>query len=228
MTDALKELLIRTSPITAIAAFYFVLIQLRRARWKALALNLGAKYISQGPFKTGRLEGSRQGIEFYIATNVKFSSLVVPLKNTGIPFALFSEFFSEPPDWKYAFTVGNNTQRCFFTTITMRHVALRLPDVYHKAVSTRMASVIPTVLSMADTLGQCAFWIHTQGAEFRCSGILKESDRIDAALRVLKEMATEIEKNPITQEAEPAAASVREARSGRENHDKLWNGHRAG
>ena len=54
--------------------------------------------------------------------------------NRGIPLHVHGHFFNPFPNWKYAFTLADRTERLFFTHITLQNVGVPLDEKYRVAV----------------------------------------------------------------------------------------------
>src|ERR1700739_4633159 len=102
---------------------YFADVQLRRRKYRQIANALGAEYQSQGLFKTGKIAGSgnhrNYTVENVVAGRATWTTVEMPCLNQGIPLHIHGRFFKTFPDWKYAFTRGERTERVFNTHITL-------------------------------------------------------------------------------------------------------------
>jgi len=98
--------------ICIIALPYFVLIQRRKFKYKKAAQFLGGKYIDQGFFKTGKIEGKRKEKKFAIesievgdrAAETHFRTFfTISCKNNGPLLLLKAKFFKDFPNWNHIY-----------------------------------------------------------------------------------------------------------------------------
>jgi hypothetical protein len=117
-----------------IAGFFsFLLIivlcsyQLRRRKYEQIANELGAEYQSQGLFKSGKIAGSSNHRKYTVenedGARGSGSCTVIEMQcvNKGISLHIHGRFFKNFPDWKYAFTEGDRTERVFVTNVTLQN-----------------------------------------------------------------------------------------------------------
>lgn len=183
-------------PIVALVLLYGLLIQYRQWRWKRLARELGAVFISEGLLKTGRIEGHADGRDYAIFTNVSWSSILLRAANPGMPFGVMTECFADFPDWRFAFTVGVRPASERIPRLVPPQALLRLPEPHQPAFVALFRPFVDDV-QRSQALGSGAFWFLPTLAEFRCNGMIRGRDRVLAALRLLSVMADQVERNPI-------------------------------
>jgi len=162
-----------------------------------MARSLGATYCSMGLFKTGRIVGEIGGRQYIVGTDVSNSGVIMPFTYEGIPIGLPPKFFTSFPDWRYALTVGENRQRCFVTHVTFKGVSILLPEVYRERVAEAFKTLRRFYPPVEDRIGDGYLWLHSEGAEFKCSGIFSDLERIKAIITLLFEAAEVVEKHPI-------------------------------
>src|SRR5579862_7621404 len=131
--------------LVSIAGFILFLLllvlcsyQLRRRKYQQIAEQLGAEYQSQGLFKAGKIAGAsnhrKYTIENVVWGRATWTTVEMQCSNKGIPLHLHGRFFKEFPNWKYAFTIGDRTERVFVTDITLQNVGIPLKEKYRTQV----------------------------------------------------------------------------------------------
>ncbi|HID69823.1 MAG TPA: hypothetical protein EYP35_05025 [Desulfobacterales bacterium] len=95
--------------ICLIGLFYFCLIQRRKLRYKEIALYLGAGYIKESIFKTGKIAGLRKAKKYTVepievgdrAAETHFRTFFsIECKNKGMLLLIKAGFFEKFPDWE--------------------------------------------------------------------------------------------------------------------------------
>jgi hypothetical protein len=114
---------------------------LRNGRFPAAELEcsrLIAEYQSQGLFKTGKIAGAsnhrKYTVENVVRGRATWTTVEMPCFNKGIPLHIHGRFFKTFPNWKYAFTRGDRTERVFVTHITLQNVGIPLEEKYRTEV----------------------------------------------------------------------------------------------
>jgi hypothetical protein len=190
-----------------IAGFFFFLliiycvhIQLRRRKYQQIARELGAEYQSQGLFKTGKIAGSSNNRKYTVENEdgARGSSIwtIIELQcaNKGIPLHIHGRFFKNFPNWKYAFTRGDRTERVFVTNVTLQNVGIPLQEEYKIEVQGLFQEF---ALLNYDFLRKGLIQIEQDTISFTIHGILKKLEVIRQILSVLARVADRIESEPI-------------------------------
>jgi hypothetical protein len=179
---------------------YCVHVQLRRRKYRQIANALGAEYQSQGPFKTGKIAGSINHRNYTIE-NVEgargssvWTIIEMQCANNGIPLQIHGRFFKAFPNWKYAFTKGDRTERVFVTNITLQNVGIPLEEKYRIEVQGLFQEF--SLLNYA-ILRKGHLRIEQDSMSFSIGGILKKLEVIQQILSVLTRVADHIESAPI-------------------------------
>src|SRR5215470_11872073 len=132
--------------LVSIGGFFFFLLilvlcsyQLRRWKYRQLARELGAEYQSQGLFNSGKIAGAINRKKYTVETvdggrGGTWTTVRMQCVNKGIPLHIHGHFFNPFPNWNYAFTVGDRTERVFFTHLTLQNVGIALEEKYRPAV----------------------------------------------------------------------------------------------
>jgi hypothetical protein len=179
---------------------YCAHIQLRRRKYRQIANELGAEYQSQGLFKTGKIAGSSNHRKYTVenADGARVSStwtiIEMQCANKGIPLQIHGRFFKAFPNWKYAFTKGDRTERVFVTNVTLQNAWISLEEKYKIEVQS---------LFQEFALLNCAFLrkgllrIEQDSMSFSIGGILRKLEVIREILSVLTNVADRIESAPI-------------------------------
>jgi hypothetical protein len=193
-----------------LAGFFFILlviycvdVQLRRRKYQTIANALGAEYQSQGLFKTGKIAGTSDHREYTIENvdGSRGSSMWTIIKmqcgNKGIPLQIHGRFFKTFPNWKYAFTKGDRTERVFVTSVTLQNVGIPLDEKYRTEVQGLFQEF--ALLNYA-FLRKGLLRVEQDSMSFTIGGILKKLEVIQQILSVLTRVAGHIESAPIVQQ----------------------------
>jgi hypothetical protein len=177
---------------------YFVHVQLRRRKYQQIASELGAEYQSQGLFKTGIISGAsnhrKYSVENVVRGRATWTTVEMPCLNKGIPLHIHGRFFTTFPNWKYAFTRGDRTERVFVTHITLQNVGIPLEEKYRVEVQGLFQEA--GLLNFA-LLRKGVVSIEQNTISFTVSGTLKKLEVIRGILSVLTRVADRIESSPI-------------------------------
>ena len=177
---------------------YFVHVQLRRRKYRQIANELGAEYQSQGLFKTGKIAGSsnhrKYTVENVVWSRATWTTVEMPCLNKGIPLHIHGRFFKTFPNWKYAFTTGDRTERGFVTHITLQNVGIPLEEKYRIEVQGlfQEAELVNYALLRKGRLR-----IEQETISFTVNGTLKKLEVLRQILSVLSTVADRIESAPI-------------------------------
>jgi hypothetical protein len=190
-----------------IASFFFFLliiycvhIQLRRRRYRQIASELGAEYQSQGSFKSGKIAGSGNNRKYTVENedgargSSTWTVIQMQCVNKGIPLHIHGRFFKNFPNWKYAFTRGDRTERVFVTNVTLQNVGIPLEEKYKLEVQGLFQEF--ALLNYA-FLRKGLLRIEQDTMSFTIRGILKDLEVIRQILSVLTRLADRIESEPI-------------------------------
>jgi len=177
---------------------YFVHVQLRRRKYRQIANELGAEYQSQGLFKTGKIAGAsnhrKYTVENLVLGRATWTTVEMPCLNKGIPLHIHGRFFKTFPNWKYAFTRGDRTERVFVTHITLQNVGIPLEEKYRVEVQGLFQE---TALINYALLRKGVISIEQDTISFTVSGTLKKLEMIRQILSALTKVAERIESEPI-------------------------------
>lgn len=114
--------------------------------------------------------------------------------NRGIPLRIDGHFFRDFPDWRYAFTQGNKTERVFVTNVTLQGVGIPLEAKYKVEVQSLFQEF--ALLDYA-FLRKGIIRIEQNSMSFMIHGILKRLEVIQQILSALTKVAERIESAPI-------------------------------
>ena len=172
--------------------------QLRRRKYRQIANELGAEYQSQGLFKAGKISGAsnhrKYTIENVVWGRATWTTVEMPCLNKGIPLHIHGHFFKEFPNWKYAFTIGDRTERVFVTDITLQNVGIPLDEKYRIEVQGLFQE---TALLDYAWLRKGLISIEQETISFKVNGTLKKVEVIRQILSALSTVADRIESAPI-------------------------------
>jgi hypothetical protein len=193
--------------LVSIAGFFFFLLiivlcsyQLRRRKYQQIANELGAEYQSQGLFKSGKIAGSSNHRKYTVENEEgargSGSLTVIEMQcvNKGIPLHIHGRFFKNFPNWKYAFTLGDRTERVFVTSITLQNVGIPLEEKYKIEVQGLFQEF---ALLDADVFRKGDIRIGQDTMSFTVHGILKKLEVIRQIISILSGVADRIESAPI-------------------------------
>ena len=192
--------------IVSIGGFFcFLLIlvlcsyQLRRRKYRQIANELGAQYQSQGLFKSGMIAGAINHRKYTVETKDRgrggtWTMVRMQCANKGIPLHIHGRFFNSFPNWKYAFTTGDRTERVFFTHITLQNAGIPLEKQYQVEVQSLFQE--PALLNYG-FLRHGNWGIDQDSMVFTISGALRKVDVIQQILSVLTGVADRLEAAPI-------------------------------
>jgi hypothetical protein len=183
-----------------LSIIYCVHVQLRRRKYRWIATELGADYQSQGPFKTGTIAGSSNHRNYTVENqdgargSSTWTIFEMQCANRGIPLQIHGGFFKAFPNWKYAFTKGDRTERVFSTHITIQNAGIQLEEKYRIQVEGLFQEF---ALFNYAFLRKGLLRIEQDTMSFMIGGILKNLDMIRQILSVLTGIADRIESEPI-------------------------------
>jgi len=190
-----------------IASFFFFLliiycvhIQLRRRRYRQIASELGAEYQSQGSFKSGKIAGSSNNRKYTVENedgargSSTWTVIQIQCVNKGIPLHIHGRFFKNFPNWKYAFTRGDRTERVFVTNVTLQNVGIPLDEKYRIEVQDLFQEF---ALRNVDILRKGQVRIEQDSMSFTIHGVLRKLEVIREIVSVLATVAERIESAPI-------------------------------
>jgi hypothetical protein len=114
--------------------------------------------------------------------------------NKGIPLFIYGRFFKNFPNWKYAFTLGDRSERVFVTNITLQNVGIPLEEKYKIELRGLFQEI---ALLDADIFGKGDIRIGQDTMSFTVHGILKKLEVIRQIILILTGVADRIESAPI-------------------------------
>jgi hypothetical protein len=177
---------------------YWVQIQYLRWKYRQIARELGTEYQAQGFLKAGKIAGSSNNraytIENVIRGRSTWTTVTMQCVNKGIPLHLHGGFFKNFPNWKYAFTRGERTERVFVTNVTLQNAGIPLEEKYQMEVQARFQEF---ALLNCTFLRKGLLEIEQGSMSFSISGVLKKLEAIQQILSVLTRIAERIESEPI-------------------------------
>jgi hypothetical protein len=193
--------------LVSIAGFFFLLLilvlcsyQLRQRKYQQIANELGAEYQWQGLFKAGKISGASNHRKYTVENEEgargSGSLTVIEMQcvNKGIPLQIHGRFFKNFPNWKYAFTRGDRTERVFVTNVTLQNVGIPLDEKYRIEVQDLFQDF---ALLDADILRKGQLRIEQDLMSFTIHGVLRKLEVIREILSVLATVAERIESAPI-------------------------------
>jgi hypothetical protein len=190
-----------------IAGFLFFLLiivlcsyRLRQRKYRQIANELGAEYQSQGLCKSGKIAGSSNNRKYTVENEEgargsgSWTVIEMQCVNKGIPLHLHGRFFKNFPNWKYAFTEGDRTERVFVTNVTLQNMGIPLEEK-NKIEVQRLFQEF--ALLDYPFLRKGFLRIERDSISFTISGFLKKLEVIRQMLTLLATVADRVEAQPI-------------------------------
>ena len=175
--------------------------QLRRRKYQQIANELGAEFQSQGGlFKSGKIAGFSDRRKFTVENEEgargsgSFTVIKMQCMNKGIPLHIHGRFFKNFPNWKYAFTEGDRTERVFVTNVTLQNVGIQLEEKYRIEVQGLFQEF---ALLNSEILEKGQVRIEQESMSFTVHRVLRKVEVIREILSVLSTVADRIESAPI-------------------------------
>ena len=176
--------------------FYFSVVQLRRRKYRTLAVAMGAEYLSQGVFKTGKIAGTSNGRKYEVeikpggARNRSLWTVTeMECTNKGITLHVYGRFFKNFPNWP-----GGQTERLIGANVILRSVGTPLPEQYRTEAQGFFQE-----FAIADGAflrpGQIV--VAQDYVSLKLPGVVKKQEEIQKALSVLTRLADRIESAAI-------------------------------
>ena len=188
---------------------YWVQIQFLQWKYRQMARELGAEYQSQGLFKPGTIAGCnhrKYTVQNVIRGRSTWTTVAIQCVNKGIPLHLHGGFFKNFPNWKYAFTRGNRTERVFVANLTLQSVGIPLEEKYQMEVQGLFQEF---ALLDYPFLRKGLLEIEQDSMSFSIGGVLKKLEVVQQILSVLTRVADRIESQPIGERpSEPSITGV--------------------
>jgi hypothetical protein len=173
--------------------------QLRRRKYRQIANELGAQYQSQGLFNSGKIAGAINRRRYAVETVDRgragtWTTVRMQCVNRGIPLHIHGHFFNPFPNWKYAFTLGDRTERVFFTHITLQNVGIPLEEKYRVEVQSVFQEF---AFLNHDFLRKGHLGVDQESVVFTIRGALRKLVVVQQILSVLAGVADRIEAAPV-------------------------------
>jgi hypothetical protein len=195
---------------------YFSQLQLRKRNYGQIAAELGAEYQPQSVFKTGKISGACDHRKYTVENRTGFhgsmwTAIEMQCANNGIPLHIHGAFFKDFPNWKYAFTEGDRTERVFAANVTVQGAGVPLDEKYKIEVQGLFQE-----FAIADGafLKRGRIRIEQDKLSFVVHGVVKKLEVIQEALSLLARLANRIESAPITQYPRSAQQRISHGRLG--------------
>lgn len=120
------------SIIALVIIVYGFIALRRRARFRTLALELGAIFIDTGRFAPGKVSGNDFSIEAHTLgvgrSRRYYTTIKVSVPKAPGTYLLKTSFFEHYPDWQCAKALGSATERVFIATISFQRYLELSPD----------------------------------------------------------------------------------------------------
>ncbi len=175
-------------------------MQARRRRYRQLAADLSAAYRSEGPFRSGTVAGNSDRRSYTIRNeagsrgSTVWTIVEMHCADKGIPLYLHGPFFKNFPDWRYALTRGDRSERLFFTQVQLQGVGIPLGERQRMEVQQLFQEF---ALAGNTCLMRGVLRIEQDTISFTVRGILTKLDPIRDIIGTLARIADRIEAAPI-------------------------------
>jgi len=180
----------------ALFLIYFSLVQSRRRKYRQLAAEMGAEYLSQGIFKTGKIAGTSNGRKYGVEIKQGrgregslWTVIEMECANKGIPLHIYGRFFKDFPNWP-----GGETERLFGANVIVQNVGTPLAEQYRTEAQGFFQEF---AIADGDFLRRGQVVMGQDYVSFKLPGIVKKLEEIQKALSVLARLAERIESAPI-------------------------------
>lgn len=199
MIDALSVPVVIGGFLSFLVLLVLLSYQLRRRKYRQIANELGAQYQSQGLFDSGMIAGATNQRKYEIETKDRgragtWTSIRMECVNKGIPLHIHGHFFHPFPNWKYAFTLGDRTERVFFTRVTLQNVGIPLEEKYRAETQSLFQEF---ALPDYAFLRKGHWGIGQYSIVFTMRGALRKLDVVQQTLSVLAGVAGHLEATPV-------------------------------
>lgn len=187
--------------ILGVLLLYFVLMQLRRGKYRGIADELRATYVPQGPFRSGEIGGSCNGREYSIRTRASrktvWTTFTIGCINPGIGLYLGGRFFKDFPNWRFAYTTGAGSEGVFVANIVVSGGFVPLEEKYRPQVQNIFREIAP---DETEWLGK---WrnrleIKKDAISFTTHGALRNAEGARQILSFLANAASRVEATPVS------------------------------
>lgn len=174
---------------------YLPLVQLRRRKYRQIAAEMGAEYLSQGIFKTGKIAGTSNGRKYEVEIkgqgrhNSLWTAIEMACANKGIPLHIYGRFFKDFPNWP-----GGETERLLGANVILQNVGTPLAEKYRTEAQGFFQE-----FAIADGvyLRRAQIVMGQNYVSLKLPGVVKTQEQIQKALSVLARLAERIESAPI-------------------------------
>jgi hypothetical protein len=186
----------------SVLLFYFIYLQLRRWKYRRIAKDLGAEYRSQGIFKSGAIAGSVEGRKYTITTrditigkgSSTWTTIAIVCLNKGIPFQMEGRFFSPFPNWRFAYSTGDRTEKVFAAEVVLQNAPVPLEEQYKLQIQNLFQEF---AMLYQDVLKKGSLKMQQDDISFATRGVLKSATAANETITVLGKIADRLESSPV-------------------------------
>jgi hypothetical protein len=187
----------------SVLLFYFIYLQLRRWKFRRIANNLGAKFLSQGLFKSGAIAGSMEARKYTITTrdvtvgraSSTWTTTTIDCVNKGIPLQLDCRFFNPFPNWRFAYSTGDRTEKVLSAELVLQNAPIPLEEKYKPQIQRLLQEF---AMLYGGTLKKGSLRIYQEEISFATRGVLKSAAAAKAIILLLEKVADRVEATPVT------------------------------
>jgi hypothetical protein len=187
----------------SVLLFYFIYLQLRRWKYRRIANNLRAEFLSQGLFKSGAIAGSMEARKYTITTrdvtvgraSSTWTTVAIDCVNKGIPIQLDGRFFNPFPNWRFAYSTGDKAEKLLSAELVLQNAPIPLEERYKLQIQRLLQDF---AMLYGDTLKKRSLRIYREEISFATRGVLKSAVAAKAIISLLAKVADRIEATPVT------------------------------
>ena len=188
--------------IFLIFGFYFFVIQFRRHRYRVLAKRLSAQFVSEGPFRTGKITGKYNDQTFqiiavagdWLAGNGFKTTVSLNCNNQGINLTISPSFFNNFSDWKLIVTYEATILKKFFPQLDGKNF---LNEFQQQQALETFSGLGEGIFPHLQSTDKEMLDIESDRISWVIKGILEDRSRIEAILKLLQAISKRIESSPI-------------------------------
>ena len=185
--------LITLGLVVLLVSGYGLVALARRARLRAAATALQARYSGGRLTRLGTIEGSGFTIRIVQVRRSFRTRVEVPIRHSPGTYFLDAEFFRTPPDWSRAKVPGRRTERVFFWSLSLPGYALpnqEQRDMLSKWLNRGRADRrLRREALDAARIGSIA--IDDGGVSTTFDGMVTNPDRLRGAIDLLRQLAVD-------------------------------------
>lgn len=178
---------------------YLMFLQLRKARYKKLAADLGARFRDQGFASTGEICGISDSRNYAIRTKAAGRSgmwtvISADCANRGAGFTVDGGFFKKFPDWRFARMQGGGLDAAPGVSAALLGIGSPVSDSYKAPIEELLRE---SSLQRGESLKRGKLRVDQATISFTRHGVLADAEAIRQIITAISEIARRIEVQPM-------------------------------